>query len=58
MVATGLAAGSYYNLIGDLHENILFLTPRRSLASLARAYWYNLYSYRFCPQSLAHYYTV
>ena len=37
--------------IRTFHENVLFLAPRRSLASLARAYWYNLYSHRFCPLS-------
>ena len=47
MVATGLAAVQsiqkyYLTNLRRLHENILFLTPRRSLASLARAYWYNL----------------
>ena len=51
MVATGLAAVHITNL-RRLHENILFLTPRGSLASLARAYWYNLYSHRFCQLSL------
>ena len=48
MVATGLAAVH----IRRLHKIILFLNPRRSLASLARAYWYNLYSHQFCPLSL------
>ena len=36
MVAIGLAA--VHTNPRRLHENKLFLTPRRSLASLARAY--------------------
>ena len=40
MVATGLAA--VHTNLRRLHENILFLTPRRSLASLARSYWYTV----------------
>ena len=50
MVATSLAA--VHTNLRRLHENILFLTPRRSLASLASAYWYNLYSHRICPLCL------
>ena len=46
MAATGLAV--VHTNLRRLHENVLFLTPRRSLASLARAYRYNLFSQRFC----------
>ena len=41
MVATGLAA--VHTNLRRLHENILFLTPRRSLASLVRAYIGTIY---------------
>ena len=47
MVATGLAAvhAEYYLrrlIFFFMKIIILFLTARRSLASLARPYWYNL----------------
>ena len=54
-IATGLTA--VHTNIRRLHWNILFLTLRRSLASLARAYWYNIYIVTGFAQ-LAHYYTV
>ena len=55
MVATGLAV--VHTNHRRLHDNILFLTPRRSLASLARAYGTKVVT-GFTHYVWAHYYIV